>query len=69
MKFALDTYRDIAQGGDRRVHALFTLAMWFVAGTYVASSAMYYFAPYESTAAAMLGGAVVAAAVAAIKLV
>lgn len=69
MKFALDTYRDIAHGTrERRIHAAWTFALWFVAGAYVTSTAMFYFAPVEGLVAEIVGGAVVAAAVAAIKL-
>jgi uncharacterized membrane protein YraQ (UPF0718 family) len=69
MRFAMDTFRDIAFGTrDRRIHAIFTLGLWFVAGAFLASTVQYYVAPFESTAASVAGGALISAIAAALKL-
>lgn len=70
MRLALDTYRDVVSGDqERRIHALFTFALWFVAGAFVVSAVTFYIVPMESLAVSVFGGAVVSAFVAAIKLV
>ncbi len=69
MKFALDTYRDVMSGDHRRrVHAVMTFGLWFIAGSFVVSTAMDYFSQYESVAVAAIGGTLVSGVVAAVKL-
>ena len=68
MKLVLDTYRDVASGDrDRRVHALFTFALWFAAGGYVVSSLSEYVSFIEAGFPSIVGGVVVSAVVAFIK--
>ena len=68
MKFALDTYRDVAQGTrDRKIHALFTFALWFAAGGYLFATLGEYFVPLASDTANFLGALAVSTVVSAIK--
>lgn len=56
MRLALDTYRDIANGdGRRRIHALFTLGIWFAAGGYLFSSLGEYFVLFQDDLASIFG--------------
>ncbi len=69
MKFALDTYRDVMSGDrHRRVHALMTFGLWFIAGSFIISTVMDHVSQYESVAVAALGGTLVSGVVAAIKM-
>jgi uncharacterized membrane protein (DUF4010 family) len=69
MKFAMDTFKDVAYGsGPRRVHALLTFGLWFSAGAFLVSTAQFYVGPMDSMLASVVGGAVVSAGAAALKL-
>ena len=69
MKFALDTFRDLAgDSRDRRIHAAFTLALWFALGGYLFSTLGVYFAPFETTLASVVGGMATAVLAAMVKL-
>ncbi len=69
MKFALDTYRDIAHGNrDERIHAFFTMAIWFASGGYIFSSLGEYILLFEDDIASIFGAAFVAALVSIIKI-
>jgi amino acid permease len=69
MKMVLETYKEIFSGNtDRKIHALFTLAIWFCAGAYLSSTLLFYILPYAGTGASMLGGLIVASIVATLEL-
>jgi len=68
MKFALDTLREVIHGDrNRRIHAVLTFGLWFVAGAFLVSTAQFYFAPYETAAAPLVGGTFTAVGAALLK--
>ncbi|WP_424981609.1 hypothetical protein [Maritalea sp. S77] len=68
MKLALDTYKDIIFGDNsRRIHALFTLALWTCAGAFLFSTILYYITPYDNQVAPFIGGLAISAVVGLIK--
>jgi hypothetical protein len=70
MRFALDTYREVRYGNaERRIRALFTFAMWFVAGAYLTSTILFYISPLDGASVSAIGGLAVACIAATLKSV
>jgi hypothetical protein len=70
MRLVITVYEDIVHGdARRRIHACFTLVMWFVMGAYVTSTILFYIAPDHNIVASVVGGTVVAAAASLLKTV
>jgi hypothetical protein len=50
---------DIRHGTrDRKIHALFSASLWFVAGAYITSSLAFYILPTESLFPSLFGGTI-----------
>lgn len=70
MKLAiLDIYNDIAHGDrDRRVHALFTIFLWFAVTTYISLSIFHYIPIETSSMAPYVGSTIATCCVLAVKI-
>lgn len=64
MSFTFDTYEDVWHGDrDRRIHAMFTFAIWFAAGGYIISALGEYIPLLSTSIASLIGALLIAALV------
>lgn len=69
VRFALDTYREVVSGNkNRRIHALFTFGMWFIAGAFTVSCVTHYIPGEAGASPEIYGGIITSGLVAAIKI-